>query len=295
MTFTYGSLFSGIEGASVAWTSLGWDPLWFSEIDKFPCQVLKYHYPNVPNLGDIKSVDWRSIEPVKLIIGGSPCQSFSVAGKRLGMDDPRGNLALEYLNVVNIIKPDWFVFENVSGLLTSNKGKDFGALLWEVEKLGYGWAYATLDAKHFGIPQQRRRVFIVGYHGNWRYPAATLFNRRCFTESLPKLQRIWPSFTGTLTRNIGKKLNQGILSVVERYITQNHFLFKDQKGIRKPTVTELERLQGFPDGYTDIPFESKNKNKLRGMALGNSFAVPVVRWIGERIHQIETLKAQGVI
>lgn len=132
----YGSMFSGIEAASVAWHPLGWEPAWFAEIEKFPRAVLKHHYPEVPNLGDVEKVEWNAVEPVDLIVFGSPCQSFSVAGKRLGLDDPRGNLALYALSVVARIRPRWFVFENVPGLLSSDGGRDFGAFLGAVGECG---------------------------------------------------------------------------------------------------------------------------------------------------------------
>lgn len=160
----------------MAWLPLEWKCAWISEIDKFPCAVLAHHYPDVSNLGDVTNVEWSKQRRPDVIIGGSPCQSFSVAGKRLGMGDPRGNLALEYLRVVSILRPEWFVFENVPGLLSSGRGRDFGAFLGEVAKLGYGWAWRILDAKYFGVPQRRRRVFVVGHSsGDWRRCAAVLF------------------------------------------------------------------------------------------------------------------------
>lgn len=173
----YGSLFAGIEAASQAWHSLGWKPLFFADIDKFPSAVLEHHYPEVPNVGNVEEVDWSEYKgKIDVIVGGSPCQSFSVAGKRLGMDDPRGNLALEYLRSVKEIQPSWFVFENVPGLLSSAGGQDFGEFLGEVAQLGYGFAWRVLDAQHFGVPQRRRRLFVVGHiGGDWRSAAAVLF------------------------------------------------------------------------------------------------------------------------
>jgi DNA (cytosine-5)-methyltransferase 1 len=167
--FRYISLFSGVEAATVAWHPLGWEPVAFAEFDKFPSAVLAHHYPDVPNVGDVTKHDWKQYEgEVELVVGGSPCQSFSVAGKRLGMDDPRGNLALEYLRVIRDVKPRWFLYENVPGLLSSGGGRDFGTFLKEVEELGYGWSYRILDARHFGVPQRRRRVFVVGCAGGDR-------------------------------------------------------------------------------------------------------------------------------
>ena len=166
--FRYISLFSGVEAATVAWHPLGWEPVAFAEFDKFPSAVLAHHYPDVPNVGDVTKHDWKQYEgEVELVVGGSPCQSFSVAGKRLGMDDPRGNLALEYLRVIRDVKPRWFLYENVPGPLSSGGGRDFGTFLKEVEELGYGWSYRILDARHFGVPQLRRRVCICTWLRAW--------------------------------------------------------------------------------------------------------------------------------
>jgi DNA (cytosine-5)-methyltransferase 1 len=173
-------MFSGIEAASVAWKPLGWECQWVAEIEKFPSAVLAHHYPDVPNLGDVTKVDWeyiRATRPVDCIVFGSPCQSFSVAGKRLGLDDPRGNLALYALSVVNRLRPGWFVFENVPGLLSSGGGRDFGAFLGTVGDIGYQCAWRVLDAQHFGLAQRRARVFVVGHLGDWRRAAAVLFER----------------------------------------------------------------------------------------------------------------------
>ena len=125
----YGSVCSGIEAATVAWHELGWDPAFYSEIDRFPRAVLTHHYPDVPLRGDFTEIGQGDYEPIELLVGGTPCQSFSVAGKRLGLDDPRGNLALEYLALAGRLRPQWLVWENVPGLLSSDGGRDFGIFL----------------------------------------------------------------------------------------------------------------------------------------------------------------------
>ncbi|MGQ5522958.1 DNA cytosine methyltransferase [Chitinimonas sp. PSY-7] len=181
----YLSLFSGIEAATAAWHELGWQPVAFSEIDPFACAVLKHHYPHVPNWGDItKHSDWPH-EPVDLIVGGSPCQAFSIAGFRKGLDDPRGNLTLTYLAVVSQYRPTWVVWENVPGILSIDGGRTFGTFLRGLGKLGYGFAYRVLDAQYFGVPQRRRRVFVVGYLGDWRRAAAVLFERHSLSGHPP--------------------------------------------------------------------------------------------------------------
>lgn len=188
----YGSVCSGIEAATVAWHPLGWSPAFFAEIEKFPSQVLAHHYGSnmpgepaaangVPNYGDMtKFKEWPD-HAIDILVGGTPCQSFSVAGLRKGLDDPRGNLMLTYLAIARRYRPRWVVWENVPGVLSSNKGRDFGTFLAGLGELGYGWAYRVIDAQFVrvdgyerAVPQRRRRVFVVGYLGDWRRAAAVL-------------------------------------------------------------------------------------------------------------------------
>lgn len=171
------SVCSGIEAASVAWAPLGWSAVAFSEIEPFPCAVLAHHYPDTPNWGDMtKYKDWPDVS-IDLLCGGTPCQSFSVAGLRKGLDDPRGNLMLTFGAIAAKYRPKWLVWENVPGVLSSNGGADFGAFLGMLGELGYGFAYRVLDAQYFGVAQRRRRVFVVGCLGDWRSAAAVLFER----------------------------------------------------------------------------------------------------------------------
>jgi len=172
----YLSVCSGIEAASVAWHPLGFEAFAYSEIDKFPCAALAHHYPTVPNFGDMtKFKEWPDAT-VDILVGGTPCQSFSVAGLRKGLDDPRGNLTLTYLAIAAKYRPKWLVWENVPGIL-SDKSRAFGAFLGGLGQLGYGFAYRILDAQFCGVPQRRRRVFVVGHLGDWRRAAAVLFER----------------------------------------------------------------------------------------------------------------------
>ena len=174
----YLSVCSGIEAATVAWHPLGWKAVAYSEIEKFPSEVLAHHYPNTPNVGDMtKFKEWNFESNVDVLVGGTPCQSFSVAGLRKGLDDPRGNLMLTYLAIAKQYRPNWLVWENVPGVLSSNGGRDFGSFLGGLAECGYGFAYRVLDAQYFGVAQRRRRVFVVGYLGDWRAAAAVLFER----------------------------------------------------------------------------------------------------------------------
>ena len=165
----YVSIFSGVEAATLAWEPLGWEPLAFCEIDDFPSAVLAERWPNVPNLGDITKVDWKKEihGAVDLVVGGSPCQSFSIAGKREGLKGASG-LMFEYIRCVQELMPRWFLWENVKGALSCEGGAAFGQLLREMDALGYGLAWRVLDAQFFGVAQRRERLFLVGHLGDAR-------------------------------------------------------------------------------------------------------------------------------
>jgi len=181
----YLSVCSGIEAASVAWQPLGWEAVGFSEIEKFPSQVLAHHYPDVPNFGDMTKYKEWNLDTVNLLVGGTPCQSFSVAGLRKGLEDPRGNLMLTYCGLLDWFRPQWFVWENVPGVLSSNGGRDFGSFLGALAELGYGFAYRVLDAQYFGVAQRRRRVFVVGHFGDWKPAAEVLFESESLRGDSP--------------------------------------------------------------------------------------------------------------
>ena len=361
----YGSVCSGVEAATTAWHPLGWEPQWFSEIEKFPSAVLAHHYPNVPNLGDMTQFkEWKD-GPIDLLVGGTPCQSFSVAGLRAGLDDPRGNLMLTYLAIAERYAPRWIVWENVPGVLSSNGGRDFGTFLAALGKIGYGFAYRVLDAQYFGVAQRRRRVFVVGYLGDWRRAAAVLFERESMSghpapsreareevagytatsfgnysegvgtvraaggdlgggsETLCVSQPIAFSskdYGGDATMDMSPTLrsggnygaNAGVPPAVAFDTTnitsptngsnpkQGDPCFTLAKGqhppliaphVRRLTPRECERLQGFPDDYTQIAWRNKAADACpdgpRYKAMGNSMAVPVMQWIGKRIQMME--------
>ena len=206
----YGSVCSGIEAATAAWHPLGWKSSFFSEIDKFPREVLKHHYPNTPLHGDFTTIQKGDYEPIELLVGGTPCQSFSIAGLRAGIDDPRGNLMLEFGALAHRLQPKWLVWENVPGVLSSNGGRDFGSFLAMLGELGYGFAYRVLDAQYFGVPQRRRRVFVVGCLGDWRSAAAVLFEQHSLQGHPAPSRETRKEVTeiaGTLTSN-GGSLNR---------------------------------------------------------------------------------------
>ena len=304
---TYLSICSGIEAASVAWKPLGFTPLGFSEIEKFPCAVLQERFPNVKNYGDMTQYEkWTGIEAVDIVVGGTPCQSFSIAGKRGGLTDIRGRLMHSYLGIVGKYKPRWVVWENVPGVLSSGGGADFAALLSGLEERGYGWAYRVLDAQHFGVPQRRRRVFVVGHIDNRTDLAAkVLFEsegmygaaRSCEKDRQGVSGEAGEGIEGTGGWNVPLTIDT-FFSVSEEIsgsllATHFHTPLRVLTGdvVRNITPLECERLQGFPDNWTQISYRGKPADECpdtpRYKAIGNSMAVPVMRWIGQRIKQTE--------
>jgi DNA (cytosine-5)-methyltransferase 1 len=256
--------------------------------------------------------------PIDLLVGGTPCQSFSVAGLRKGLADPRGNLMLTFLSIADKFRPKWVVWENVPGVLSSNGGKDFGTFLGALGELGYGFAYRVLDAQHFGVAQRRRRVFVVGYLGDWRVAAAVLFESESLQgntkPSRKKREEVASNDEGSVgeagdSQPIAFKVRSGCEGGGKGYLGQQEQAFtistmQDQQiaqpiavlhsmAIRRLTPKECERLQGFPDDWTKIPYRNKPADQCpdgpRYKACGNSMAVPVMRWIGERINLIESI------
>lgn len=189
----YASVCSGVEAASLAWMPLGWEAAWFSEIEPFPCAVLKERFPGVQNLGDMTKIEGEKYRgTVDLLVGGTPCQGFSVAGKHGGLDDPRSALCLAYCRLLETMRPRWFVWENVPGVFSNNGGDDFRSFLRKIDEIGYSCAWRVLDAQYVrvdgyprAVPQRRRRVFVVGHLGDWRYPASVLFEPGCLPGDTP--------------------------------------------------------------------------------------------------------------
>lgn len=404
----YISCFSGIEAASVAVKKAGlsWEPVAFSEIEPFASAVLAHHYPQVPNLGDITKINWEKYAgTIGLVCGGSPCQAFSVAGLRRSLSDPRGNLTLEYMRAVHQIKPRWVVWEQVPGVMSAS-GNPLGCFMaglagydsqitppggrWgnvgclpAKNEQSYSIAYRILDAQHFGVPQRRRRIFLVGHIGtrDWWKPLEVLFERdsegRDFAPGRKAGQKVagnaGSGVEGVVTSKIVQHAiafnwqsggycmiepREEIANTVQRCQTQavafaqntrdevrlqggdgqvvgalaaqpgmkqtTYLAFaQNQEGelrtsevantvtttgnasargtgnvlhgsiVRRITPTEEERLQGFPDSHTKIPYRNKPADLCpdgpRYKALGNSWAVPVAQWVFERIDKVDKL------
>lgn len=211
----YLSVCSGIESATVAWHPLAWKAAAFSEIGEFPRAVLSHHYPEVPLFGDFTEIQANDVGPIDVLVGGTPCQSFSIAGLRGGMDDDRGNLALEFCRLADRTRPRWICWENVPGLLSSNSGRDFGTFLGALAERGYGFAYRILDAQFtrtqshpFAVPQRRRRVFLVGYLGDWRPAAAVILERESLQRNHPPCRKTRKETTQVVNGGTGTRVRR---------------------------------------------------------------------------------------
>ena len=258
----YLSVCSGVEAASVAWHDLGWQPVAFSEIEPFPSAVLAHRFPNVPNVGDMtKYKEWNLNESIDLLVGGTPCQSFSVAGLRKGLEDPRGNLMLTYCGILDHFRPKWFVWENVPGVLSSNGGRDFGAFLGALGELGYGFSYRVLDAQYFGVPQRRRRVFVVGHLGDWRPTAEVLFER----ESLQRDSKTSRRTQSRATRSAEGRSPDGSHTI-------GTLMARDYKGIGNQDLKDGRGLIIEPKVYENHPADSRVKE------MGNICTTVTSRW-----------------
>ena len=194
----YLSICSGIEAATVAWEPLGWEAVGFAEIEPFRSAVLNYHYPKVKNYEDFTKIEKSDLQGTSpdLIVGGTPCATFSIAGLRKGLGEDRGNLALEFIRLIDRLKPTWVVWENVPGVLSSNGGKDLGTFLGALAECRYGFAYRILNTEYVrtqrfprAIPQRRRRLFVVGHLGDWKSPAKVLFDSSSMRENVTPCRR----------------------------------------------------------------------------------------------------------
>ena len=346
----YQSVCSGVEAASLAWMPLGWSPAWFSEIDPFACAVLSTHFPLVENLGDMTKIEGNKYEgKIDILVGGTPCQGFSIVGKRKGLLDERSALCLSYCRLLETMRPRWFVWENVPGVLNTNEGNDFKLFLQKISQIGYSCAWRVLDARYVrvdgfpnAIPQRRKRVFVIGYLGEeWEYPAAVLFERQgetwnskegcnkgqktsrrfendfgkenrhkriigCLATSRANAEHSI-NFSGTLTCSHDIPIVYEVHSQDSRIkqcvsafptVTASYSsgfghvpIIHENSYIRHLMPIEYERLMGFPDNWTRIPWRGKAEehcpDSLRYKACGNSMCVNVMRWIGTGIDCID--------
>lgn len=332
-----GSLFSGVGGFDLGLERAGMTVAWQAETDLKAAAVLAGHWPDVPNLGDVAGVE--APPDVDLICGGFPCQDISVAGTRKGLKGDRSGLWYEFARIIEGSRPRWVLIENVAGLLSSNRGRDLGAILATLGDSGYGWAYRVLDSQYFGVPQRRRRVFIVANLGNGTCPRQVLLEceggpgdseaggeegeadtrgveggpdvgRRGEFVGTLKAAQGGPDDTDAQNGHLivaqkthrGRGAEHGDPDLWQRRDVSHTLNTHDDTGgpgrsptlvvgfdawhtqvegvgVRKLTPLECERLQGFPDGWTD----NGQADTHRYRQMGNAVTVPVVEWIGRRI------------
>lgn len=249
MSFKYGSVCSGVEAATCAWHPLGWEPQWFSEIEAFPCKVLKHHYPDVPNIGDMMHLNKNKIyneSIIDLLVGGTPCQSFSLAGLRAGLDSANGNLALQYCRILIEKRPKWFVWENVPGVFSSfsdgsgvdhgigdrwTETSDFATILSAFSQCGYSLSWRVFDSRYFGVAQRRRRVFVVGHLGDdWRPSFSVLFEPSSLRGGPAPSRKERESIAGTITASAARSRGAG---TDPGALTGINISFNDVNGQRK--------------------------------------------------------------
>lgn len=290
---TYGSVCSGIEAFSVAVSGMPFTPVWLAEIEPFCVDLLAARYPGVPNYGDITKRHEDAFAPVDVVIGGTPCQSFSINGKRHGLADARGQLSMRFCDIVASCQPRWVVWENVEHALRVDGGRAFACILRRLGQLGYFSAWRVLDARYFGVAQRRRRVFLVASNRSWRNAGAVLFEPRTDGKdavTAAEIQAKQRAVTGIGGGAIGWTGDETPKCGIECVPTLRAQQGGEGVGVfmhgkcSKLTVNEWERLQGFPDDYTKISGWSES---ARRKALGNSFCVNVVRWIAKRIEAVD--------
>ena len=318
MRLTFGSLFAGIGGFDLGFERAGMCGLWQVEIYDKARSVLERHFTETVRHEDVREVGRHNLQRVDAICGGFPCQDLSIAGERAGLDGERSGLWFEFARIIEELTPEWVVIENVPGLLSSNRGADFAVILQGLVKCGYGVAWRVLDSQYFGVPQRRRRVFIVGHLGDGR-AAEVLFESECLpgnSETGRKTRKKASGSTGATAYGGG---NRGEITVATTRATRIRYAFEDETfiifdqqqitsktncsqpksrysptliqaaqmmvasggGVRRLTPTECERLQGFPDGWTDGQSDS-----ARYRQLGNAVTVNVAQWIGQRIIRV---------
>lgn len=279
-----GSLFTGIGGFDFAASQVGIEVSWQCEIDKQANRILNKHWPRILRYGDIRAIDFLSLQSVDILTGGFPCQDLSLIGNRAGLHGERSVLFFEFARILDELRPRWFILENVPGLLSSNHGYDFLTVLHTLEKCGYSIAWRILDAQYFGVPQRRRRVFIIGHFGSKsEYVAKVLFERKSMSGNHSTCRQSRTVSPTLLASGAGTSHTAGF-SGAEDYLVIQNLPNSLDVGVRRFTPLECERLQGFPDNWTKWDDKGKTlSDSARYRLIGNAVAIPVVKWILDRI------------
>jgi len=237
----------------------------FSEINKYATQIYQKHFPNHKNYGDITKINTKELPDFDLIVGGFPCQAFSVAGKRKGFDDTRGTLFFEIARIVREKKPRLILLENVKGLLSHDKGSTFYTIITALDELGYDCQWQVLNSKNHGVPQNRERVFIIGHLRGTSRPKVFPFTE-AGGQDIKQLNQ--PKHSNDRVydpKGLSPTLNTMQGGNRQPFITE-------ETKIRRLTPLECERLQGFPDNWTEGLSDTQ-----RYKTLGNAVTVNVIR------------------
>ena len=266
----------------------------YSEVDKYATQVYNKHF-NHKNYGDITKIDAKSLPDFTLLVGGFPCQSFSIAGKRGGFADTRGTLFFDIARIVREKQPRLLLLENVKGLLSHDKGSTFYTIISTLDELGYDCQWQVLNSKNFGVPQNRERVFIVGHLRGTSRPEVFPIGKSSGKIIQEKTKSVQANcLTATCHKGAG---NDG-MSLMMRDGRDNRSCLRagrtpelgvTGKSIRRLTPKECERLQGFPDDWTKYGTNSPTREAViisdsqRYKMCGNAVSVPVVKAIMERL------------
>lgn len=292
---TFGSLFAGIGGFDLGLARAGMTCAWQCEINEDATKILQRHWPDVVRHGDVRTLDasrrkWK----VDCVASGFPCQDVSLCGKKTGLEGERSALFWEFVRVIEEMEPRWIILESVPGLLSRNEGRDFYTVLRALAERRYVCAYRIFDARHFGVPQLRERVFVIGNLGDWSTPARVVFDAASVLECdrqgrsqqdhlAARSEAGAPFVFQTRIARVKRGLPTRFIPTLTSYErtgihsdSKPHVVTK--KGIRRLTVREHERAQGFPDDWT-----AGLDDRTRRMLVGNAVVPAIAEWLGRRI------------
>lgn len=308
MSYKVASFFSGIGGIELGFERAGFETVFQCEVKPFCCHILEQHWPTIPRKRDIRSVTNEDVPSADVWTAGFPCQDLSLArmGPRSGLRGSQSGLFHEFMRLVRGAMPRVVVLENVHGLLTSHRGRDFTIVLKALDECGYGVAWRVLNSKDFGIPQQRRRCFIVAVHRDAGSAAEVLFEPECGNWN-PKANRsngekspsLFQKVVGNPRRGpLVKDLAHCIYAESARHTgtdwSRNYVWYPDGR-VRRFTTNEVERVQGFPIDWTapliGSRFDTERQDSLRYHAVGNSVTPQVAEWVGGRLYDMLERKA----
>lgn len=296
-TVTHASFFSGIGGFDLGFERSGIKTVSLCEKKSFCRRVLAQHWPEVPLFEDIKHVEPREIPEAQIWTAGFPCQDLSLArmGHRDGLRGEQSGLFHDFAALVGARRPKIVVLENVHGLLTSHRGRDFAIVLKTLDELGYGVAWRVLNSQYFGIPQSRKRVFVVAVHRDPIGAGKILFEPECSDRDPAKSRsdgKKSPSLFQRILGNPGKgplvKARAHCIYAESARHTgtdwSRNYVWHPDGRVRRFVPVEVERVQGFPAGWTDVPIMNKeDADSLRYHAVGNSVTPAVAQWLASRI------------